>query len=143
MKKQSLFFLILLAVTLSLAACGGPGAQGGATLVPTPITLEKPTYTVQRGAITETVQLSGRVTPVRQDNLFFLSSGVVNEVLVSVGDFVDAEDVLARLDEPEQYQANVCFLRAGLFAGAAQPRASKVGYADQIGGGQNGARSGR
>jgi multidrug efflux pump subunit AcrA (membrane-fusion protein) len=107
MKKQSLFFLILLATTLLLAACGGSGAQGEATLVPTPITLEKPTYTVQRGAITETVQLSGRVTPVRQENLFFLSGGVVNEVLVSVGDVVEAEDVLARLDEPEQYQANV------------------------------------
>ena len=106
-KRQSLVYLFLAMMAFSMAACGGSGGNATATLVPTPITVEKPTYTVQRGAITETVQLSGRVSPVQQENLFFPSGGVVNEVLVQTGDFVAEGDVLARLDEPEQYQANV------------------------------------
>ena len=106
-KRQSLTYLFMAIMAFSVAACGGSGGNATATLVPTPITVEKPTYTVQRGSITETVQLSGRVSPVRQENLFFPSSGVVNEVLIQTGDFVVEGEVLARLDEPEQYQANV------------------------------------
>lgn len=107
MKKQNLFYLVLLVTAFTLVACSGSGARATATLVPTPITVEKPTYTVQRGSVTETVQLSGRVTPVQQENLLFPSAGVIKEVLVAAGDFVAEGDVLARLDEPEQYQANV------------------------------------
>lgn len=107
MKKQYASYLILFVTALTLVACSGSGAKATATPVPTPITIEKPTYTVQRGSVIETVQLSGRVTPVQQENLFFLSNGVIKEVLVKVSDFVEEGDVLARLDEPEQYQADV------------------------------------
>lgn len=90
-----------------LTACTGGSAAATVTLVPTPVTVEKPTYTVQRGAVTKTAQLNGRVTPVQQQELFFRSDGFVKEVLVDSGDTVQAGDVLARLDEPERYQADV------------------------------------
>ena len=100
-------YLGVLCMALTLAACNGTGGRATPTLVPTPITVEKPVYTVQRGTVTEVVQLTGRVTPVQQENLYFRSDGVVMEVLVQTGDSVEANTVLARLDEPEQYQANV------------------------------------
>jgi multidrug efflux pump subunit AcrA (membrane-fusion protein) len=71
------------------------------------VTVEKPTYTVQRGTVTQTAQLNGRVTPVQQQDLFFRSDGFVKEVLVASGQTVQEGDVLARLDEPERYQADV------------------------------------
>jgi multidrug efflux pump subunit AcrA (membrane-fusion protein) len=98
----SIFFFALL-----LTACSSAGTEITPTLVPTPVTVEKPVYTVQRGTVTRTVQLTGRVTPVQQQDLFFRSDGIVKEVLVQAGDTVQVGDVLARLDEPEQYQANV------------------------------------
>jgi multidrug efflux pump subunit AcrA (membrane-fusion protein) len=102
--RQSLCLFIFVFV---LTACSGTGGKATPTLVPTPVTVEKPVYTVQRGTVTEVVQLTGRVAPVQQENLYFRSDGVVKEVLVSAGDSVEEDTVLARLDEPEQYQANV------------------------------------
>ena len=97
----SIFIIILL-----LTACSSAGTKATPTLVPTPVTVEKPVYTVQRGTVTWTVQLTGRVTPIQQQDLFFRSDGIVKEVLVQAGDPVLPGDVLARLDEPEQYQAD-------------------------------------
>jgi multidrug efflux pump subunit AcrA (membrane-fusion protein) len=102
--RQVFFFFIIAAL---LAACGGGGAKATPTLVPTPVMVEKPVYTVQRGTVTKTIQLTGRVTPIQQQDLFFHSDGVVQEVLVQAGDSVKADAVLARLDEPEQHQADV------------------------------------
>lgn len=99
-----IWFSILM---FGLSACGEGAGKGTPTLVPTPITIEKPVYTVQRGTVTEVVQLTGRVSSVQQENLFFSSGGVVQEVLVEAGDFVEEGTVMARLDEPEQYQATL------------------------------------
>lgn len=99
------WFLIFF-FTLLLTACSNAGAKATPTLVPTPVTVEKPVYTVQRGTVTRTVQLTGRVTPVQQQDLFFRSDGVVKEVLVQAGAPVKSGDVLVRLDEPEKYQAD-------------------------------------
>jgi RND family efflux transporter MFP subunit len=104
-KMTSKFWAMML-LSLFLAGCAGGGAATP-TLVPTPVTVEKPTYTVQRGTVTQTAQLNGRVTPVQQQDLFFRSDGFVKEVLVGSGDSVREGDVLARLDEPERYQADV------------------------------------
>lgn len=98
-----LWFSILM---FGLTACNSAGKETP-TPVPTPITLEKPVYIVQRGTVTEVVQLTGRVMSVQQENLFFHSGGVVKEVLVEAGNFVERGMVLARLDEPEQYQATL------------------------------------
>ena len=69
--------------------------------------VSKPSYEVQVGDVTETIQLNGRVTPISQENLFFRVDGTVKEVLVQIGDNVKAGDVLARLDEPERYLAEI------------------------------------
>lgn len=106
MKRFHAFGILLLGLIL-LTGCAGKSSSVEPTLVPTPVVVEKPTYTVQRGAVTRVVQLSGRVAPVQQQDLFFRSDGFVKEVLVASGDTVAEGQVLARLDEPERYQADV------------------------------------
>jgi multidrug efflux pump subunit AcrA (membrane-fusion protein) len=94
---------ILLAL---LAACGSTGSgepaagEGEATPtpVPTPIVPEKPTYTVQRGTVVETLEFTGRASPVQEQELFFETSGNVGEVYVARGDWVKTGDVLAELE---------------------------------------------
>jgi HlyD family secretion protein len=103
---KRLFLLLFLASLL--AACASPGAgQPTPTPAPTPVVAQKPTYTVQRGAVTRTLRLTGRVTPVNQQDLFFRADGFVREVYMARGDQVEEGAVLARLDDPEKFQADV------------------------------------
>jgi multidrug efflux pump subunit AcrA (membrane-fusion protein) len=70
-------------------------------MVPTPVTVQKPTYTVQRGAVTKSLRLGGRVLPVRQQDLFFRTDGYVKDVYFKRGDTVKGGDVLAELETGE------------------------------------------
>jgi multidrug efflux pump subunit AcrA (membrane-fusion protein) len=71
------------------------------------VVAQKPTYTVQRGDVTRILRLTGRATPVKQQDLFFRADGYVREVYVERGDTVKTGDVLARLDDPEKFIADV------------------------------------
>lgn len=84
-----------------LAACGrGETAELGPTPtpLPTPIVPERPTYTVQQGTVVNSLQFTGRVSPVQEQPLFFKSDGFVDQVFVQRGDQVQAGDVLAQLE---------------------------------------------
>ncbi len=93
---------LLFALGTGCGPAGSQAATGAAkatpTPLPTPIVPEKPTYTVQVGTVVETLQFTGRATPVLEQELFFERSGNVGEVLVARGDWVQAGDLLARLD---------------------------------------------
>jgi len=96
--------LFLLIFVLSGCRLGRP--------TPTPIPINLPgqltgnaapaitqeSYTVQRGEVVQEEILTGRVTPVREEDLFFRRSGQVTEVYVEDGDAVQAGDVIAILD---------------------------------------------
>jgi HlyD family secretion protein len=89
-----------------LAGCAtGSAAQADPTPIPTPIVPEKPTYTVQRGIVSNVLELRGRVSPVQQQDLFFRTNGHVNTVIVKRGDLVKAGDVLAYLGERESLES--------------------------------------
>lgn len=68
------------------------------TPLPTPVLLEEPTYRVERAAIAETLEFTGRVSPVVEQELFFRADGFVTELPVQRGDFVTAGTLLAQLD---------------------------------------------
>ena len=99
-KVVLLFFVIL------LAACGGDGelatvdddSEATPTPFPTPIVPEKPIYTVEQGTVVETIDFTGRVSPVLEEELFFRTDGFIDEVFVARGDEVSAGTVLAQLD---------------------------------------------
>lgn len=97
--KQMPFCLFLL--LLALVACV-PGATPvpppSPTPMPTAIVPEKPTYTVQRGTVVDSLTFTGRVSPVKEAKLHFRSSGRVLKVYVAKGDMVQAGDLLAELD---------------------------------------------
>lgn len=103
MKKATILLLLL---TLSLAALAGCGATGSAdryggdepTPIPPPPAAAKPTYTVQTGDISTQVTLSGRISPAVEEALAFTLDGQVAEVAVDELDPVKAGDVLATLD---------------------------------------------
>lgn len=74
------------------------GALAEPTPIPTSVTAARPTYTVEQGTVTLTLDFSGRVVPVLSQNLTFSRSGAVGEVFVEVGDGVETGQPIATLD---------------------------------------------
>src|SRR5262252_1091644 len=65
------------------------------TPVPTPIVPTKPTYKVQKGQVVNQIQFTGRIGPVREEELFFKVSGRVRTVNIQQGDAVKKGQILA------------------------------------------------
>lgn len=57
------------------------------------------TQTVSRGTYKTTVSATGTITPKKDADLAFTSSGTVTDVYVEAGDVVQQGDVLARIDD--------------------------------------------
>jgi multidrug efflux pump subunit AcrA (membrane-fusion protein) len=74
------------------------------TPMPTTATLANPMYTVQRGEVIGTITMTGSVTPVNQQSLFFSVDGHVHTVYVNMGDTVKVGTVIADLDGVEDLQ---------------------------------------
>lgn len=109
-----------------LPACGQIGAPSEPltpTPMATPVVAAKPSYTVQRGTVVETLEFQGRVTPMTQQQLFFRMDGYIKSVLVSRGDLVKAGDVLAEL---EMGDLNSQLAQADLAVKIAEARLSKA-----------------
>lgn len=96
-KKMSIV-LLLSFFMLAFSACG-PGGLGGATPTPLPpiVGVEKAVFTVERGPIVSTQDMTAEIVPSRQDELFFRSSGFTTRVTVKTGDPVKKGDVLAEM----------------------------------------------
>ena len=60
--------------------------------------VEDQIFTVERGNIRIDIMASGNLKTSREANLTFGSSGTVQEVLVGIGDYVEEDEVLARID---------------------------------------------
>lgn len=95
LRSMSFIFVLLL-----LAACGANNSstEPEPTPLPTPVVAEKPTYTVQRGPVTKSLEYTGRVAPVNQQDLFFRTDGFVRNVKIQRNDQVKAGDLLADLE---------------------------------------------
>jgi HlyD family secretion protein len=92
-------FLIVL-VLVAMIAAGGWFAYDH-YLAPIQAQSNTPTYetfTVQRGAIASTVSATGSIEPNDQASLIFRGVGMVNEVMVTVGQSVKSGQLLAQLD---------------------------------------------
>jgi multidrug efflux pump subunit AcrA (membrane-fusion protein) len=105
--RRRLMLLVVLIVSAGLmaglAACtsgssGSSAAEATPTPVPTSIVPTNPTYEVMRGDVVSLLQFSGRVAPLREQELFFKTSGYVERVLVRRNDAVQEGDVLAELE---------------------------------------------
>lgn len=96
-----------LLLSVLLVACSAPGQDAQPTVTPIPPqrSIERPTYTVERGDIVEELRLSGRVAAVRQEDLGFPKAGRVLRVHVRAGDKVDEGQLLAELEQREELNA--------------------------------------
>lgn len=90
----------LLAVLIVAAGCAPASSSKDATPTPypTPVVPIKQTFTVQRGEVVETVEFTGRIAPVVEEELFFRTSGYVEAIHVQKGDPVKAGSILAELE---------------------------------------------
>lgn len=113
MKRYFLFFLFSI-LCLSLSGCFTQAYEPEATPIHTPIVIQRPEYVVTKGDVISIIQVSGRVTPIKQQSIFFTVDGMVKEVLVASGESVEEGTVLARLDAPERYVADVSNARLEL-----------------------------
>jgi multidrug efflux pump subunit AcrA (membrane-fusion protein) len=97
----------LLLVALMIAGCAllpaGRSEQVASdaptpTPIPTPIVPVKPTYKVQQGEVIKELTVSGRVSPITEQELFFQSSGRVRTVHVKRNEMIKANTVIAELE---------------------------------------------
>ena len=98
--KSTSGFVFSVLLLLLLAACGSSAsdAEPTPTPLPTPVVAEKPTYIVQRGSVTKSLEFTGRVSPVKQQDLFFRTDGFVRNIRVERNAQVKASDLLADLE---------------------------------------------
>lgn len=102
---------IMLMLSYTVLVIGGLGLSSCrlGRAAPTPIAINLPnqsaaaadtltSYTVQKGEVIKEELFSGRVIPVREEDLFFRRSGQVTKVYVKDGDKVQSGDVIAALD---------------------------------------------
>lgn len=61
------------------------------------------TAIAQKGSITETVSVTGKVAPFEKADLGFESGGVVSKINVKVGDSVEEGDIIATLENSGNY----------------------------------------
>lgn len=96
--------IVILALPTLLAGCrfGRPTPDTPDIVLPslTPEAESAPvTYTATtKGEVIQLETFSGRVIPGRQEDLFFQRSGQIADVYVSDGDYVEAGDLIATLD---------------------------------------------
>jgi RND family efflux transporter MFP subunit len=93
--------LIILALVLSVSAYG---CRAKAPQIPEeeddvrPAVTEKPTYTVERGTVIDSIQFVDRIAPIQEKQLYFKTNGFVRAVFVKEEDEVKAGDLLAELE---------------------------------------------
>jgi len=107
MRKRKIW---LISVVLLLLAAGGGGIAcagcfSSASLAEEPPQPTLETTTVQQGDIVITADGNGELVPASELELAFRTSGVLDEVLVDVGDLVQEDDLLARLESEDLERA--------------------------------------
>jgi len=114
--KSIFSVIILIGLSVLLAACGGTPTAGAATpTVPAPV------------KDSGNIKAEGKLQPAQFVNLSFASGGEVAEVLVKEGDTVKVGDVIARVKSDLQ-QAAVTRAEAGVAAA----KASEAKYLEQL-----------
>ena len=102
MKRK--FLTLIAAFGILLSACGTPAVASEVTPTPYPTPI-KETFTVQRGDISIEAKLSGRVSPLALQTVYFQINGQVSEVLANVNDVVTEGQLLGELAEAREIQA--------------------------------------
>lgn len=101
MSQRTKSITLLLVTLIAVSGCTSAslrGKEATPTPIPTPIVPIKPTYEVQRGEVIKTLEFTGRIAPVIEEELFFRTSGYVDAIYVTRDEGVQAGDILAELE---------------------------------------------
>lgn len=95
--------LLVLAVMIVTAGCKSTTSksQPTPTPIPPPPVPEKPTYTVKRDTVVDDLSFTGRVSPMREANLYFKTDGRVKKIYVERNDTVEAGTLIAELENDD------------------------------------------
>jgi HlyD family secretion protein len=113
--KHIFSLIMLVGLSMALAACGGSPTVAAATPTIAPI------------KDNSALKAEGKLQPAQSANLSFVTGGEVAEVLVKEGNAVKAGDVIARVKSDAQ-QAAVARAEAGVAAA----KASEAKYLEQL-----------
>jgi multidrug efflux pump subunit AcrA (membrane-fusion protein) len=101
----ALFFILVVAMsgcsTKSTSSSGGGSSEATPTPIPAPPVAEKPTYTVKRGEVVDSLSFTGRVAPSVEEELYFRVDGRVKKVHVERNQVVEAGTLLAELENDD------------------------------------------
>jgi HlyD family secretion protein len=96
--NRRLLVVLLLVSSLAVACGSRPSEEATPTPIPTSVVPDKPTYTVERGTVENIEEFSARVSPLREESLYFKKSGYVKVVYVDKGDSVKKGKLLAEIE---------------------------------------------
>lgn len=101
MIQRTKCLVVLLTISIGMTGCTSGASQAEEatpTPIPMPIVPTSPTYEVQRGEVVDELQVSGRIAPTVEEELFFRTAGYVGAVFVDADDWVEEGDLLAELE---------------------------------------------
>lgn len=92
-------FAAVVMLSLLVAACGPKaGEEPTPTPIPTSVVPDKPIYEVQRGTVEELEEFTARVSPTKEEALYFKKGGYVEVAYADRGEWVEEGTVLAELE---------------------------------------------
>ena len=97
-RLASLCLLIILISSACSSVAANTSEPATPTPIPTPVIPLKPTYTVQVGEVVNKLTVTGRVAPIKEQAMYFKTSGRIRAVLVKRNDMVKAGQLLADLE---------------------------------------------
>lgn len=97
--------LLVLVIWVTTVGCSsGPMArreEATPTPIPPPPVPEKPTYVVKRGQVVDNLSFTGRVSPIKEMEMFFKTNGRVKKVYVDRNVLVEKDALLAELENDD------------------------------------------
>jgi HlyD family secretion protein len=104
-KLRAILLALLSTLVVVMSGCSTITSSGQSEPTPTPIppppVPEKPTYTVRRGEVVDSLSFTGRVAPTIERELFFRQDGRVKVVYVERNDMVEEGQLLAELENDD------------------------------------------
>ena len=125
-------FAAVVMLSLLVAACGSKaGEEPTPTPIPTSVVPDKPTYEVQRGTVEELEEFTARVSPTKEEALYFRKGGYVEVAYADRGEWVEEGTVLAEL-EVEDLENELALAQVDLESAQKQYQAAEEAVERQL-----------
>jgi membrane fusion protein, macrolide-specific efflux system len=103
--RSAIAVMLLVAILVTTVGCRATQSASKSEPTPTPIppppVPDQPTYTVKLGTVVDSMSFVGRVSPTKEEELFFRESGRIKKVYFERDQMVKAGDVLADLENDD------------------------------------------